>query len=143
MRLTEFVELPNRAILIRTFEWGRWTRVDARLSLFGEPLARDIEYICFDDRAIHGYTLTGGSFVWLGGDAPVVHGRDANYFDVWNESGLSPPGERCVGYFGKYVGGELLISNPQYDWQRAKPNQKPRANLRTQGQSTSTGRPPP
>lgn len=129
MRLTDFVELPNRAVLVRTFEWGRWTRVDLARSPFGERLARDIDYLCFDDRAIQGYTLTGGGFVWLGGDAPVVGGGDATFFDVWRESGLNPPGKGCLGYFGMYVGGGLLLSDPRYAWWRAKPDEKPRSNV--------------
>lgn len=130
---------PNGAVLDRVFDWKKGSRIDLLRSWDGELLVRDVDMVCFDRRAIEGTTVRSGSFVWLGGDAPLIRGGDANDDDVERASGLDPPGESCVGYFGSHLGAELLSRYPEFDWQRAKPNQKPRANLRTPKQPTPRG----
>jgi len=142
-RFDDYYLFPNGAVLDRVFDWENWSRIDLLRTWDGELLVRDVYDVCFDRKAIKGTTVRSGSFVWLGGDAPLIRGGDANYDDVERASGLDPPGESCVGYFGSHLGAELLLFSSEFDWQRAKPNQKPRANLRTPERSTSTPRPTP
>ena len=123
LRLTEFHELPNGAVLIRKFEWRRWTRIDLHYSVFGERVASDVEYLCFDDEAILGTTRSTGPFVWSGRNAPIVRGNDPDYDVARRESGLLRDGGRCLGYFGAHVGAELLLRDPNYRWWTTTPGE--------------------
>lgn len=126
----QYYLFPKGAVLVRVFDWEQWSRIDLHRSWDGELLVRDVYDVCFDRNAIKGTTVRSDSFVWLGGDAPLIRGSDAAFDDALRESGLSPPGEGCVGYFGSYLGAELLLRYPEFDWQRAKPDQKPRSGIR-------------
>lgn len=130
-RFDDYYMFPNGAVLDRVFDWEKWSRIDLLRSWDGELLVRDVDQVCFDRKAVEGISLASGYFVWLGGDAPLIGGRDAAYDDAMRESGLNGVGGRCVGYFGSDLGAELLLRYPQYDWQRAKPDQKPRSGVRT------------
>jgi hypothetical protein len=113
--------LPNGTVLVRALDWKKGTRIDLRRWTYGAPLIRDVEFLCFDDEAMHVTTYSTGSYIWLKSDAPIVRGRDPDYYDVWRASGLSPPEKGCVGYFSTYVGGDLLLDDPLYDWRYTKP----------------------
>lgn len=124
---------PEGAVLVRVFDWKKWSRIDLLRSWDGELLVRDVDDVCFDRKAIEGTTVRSGSFVWLGGDAPPTRDDDKAYQahkDVLRESGLIGDDGRCLGYFGSYLGAELLLRYPEFDWQRAKPDQKPRSGIR-------------
>ncbi len=130
IQFDDYYMFPNGAVLDRVFDWEKWSRIDLLRSWDGELLVRDVYDVCFDRKAIEGTTVRSGSFVWLGRDAPLIRETDATYVDVERESGLSPPGKGCVGYFGSDLGAELLLRYPEFDWQRAKPDQKPRSGAR-------------
>ena len=123
----QYYMFPKGAVLVRVFDWEKWSRIDLLRSWDGELLVRDVYDVCFDRKTIEGTTVRAGSFVWLGGDAPPTRGDNKVYKDVLRESGLNRDDGRCLGYFGSYLGAELLLRYPEFDWQRAKPDQKPRS----------------
>lgn len=113
--------LPNSTVLVRALDWDKGTRIDLRRWTYGEPLIRDIEFLCFDDEAMRVTTYSTGSYIWLGGNEPIVRGRDPDYSDVVRKSGLLRDDGRCVGYFATNIGGDLLLDDPFYDWRDTKP----------------------
>ncbi|MBV5266435.1 hypothetical protein [Pinisolibacter aquiterrae] len=123
----QYYMLPKGAVLVRVFDWKKWSRIDLLRSWDGELLVRDVDDVCFDRKAIEGTTVRSGSFVWLGEDAPPTRGDDRAHKDVLRESGLNGDDGRCLGYFGSYLGAELLLRYPEFDWQRAEPDEKPRS----------------
>ncbi len=113
--------LPNGTVLVRALDWKKGTRIDLRRWTYGEPLIRDIEFLCFDDEAMRVITFSSGNYIWLGGNEPIVRGRDPDYSDVVRKSGLLRDDGRCVGYFATNIGGDLLLDDPFYDWRYTKP----------------------
>lgn len=128
LRFENYYLLPNGAVLDRVFDWKKWSRIDLLRSWDGEPLVRDVEFVCFNRKAVEVISLTSGGFVWLGGSGPLIPRGDAAHDDALRESGLDGVDGRCLGYFGSYLGAELLLSLPEFDWRRATPDQKPRAS---------------
>ena len=114
--------LPNGTVLVHALDWDKGTRIDLRRWTYGDPLIRDVEFLCFDDEAILGTTHSTGPFVWLGVNAPIVRESDPDYDVVRRTSGLSGDGGGCVGYFGAHVGAEWLLDDPSHDWRGTVPS---------------------
>lgn len=113
--------LPNGTVLVHALDWDKRTRIDLRRWTYGDPLIRDVEFLCFNDEAMHVTTYSNGSYIWLGGTAPIVRGRDPDYYAVWRASGLTSPEKSCIGYFATNIGAELLLRDPSHDWRKTKP----------------------
>lgn len=107
MRFSDSVVLPNGFVLKREFDWSRYGRDDMFASDGRTLLARDVEFVCFNDRFVEVTAFErgqGGLF-----DAET-QGRvpRGSYDEMLAESGLSVWGKTCNGYLTGMTGAGLL-----------------------------------
>lgn len=109
MSLQESVTLPNGMQLSREFDWNRHGRWDLFATSGKSRLARDVEFVCFNDRYVFVYSKdrksTGLYDVETDSRLPV------GYSDAMDISGLEKPGGGCNGYFTGWVGPRLLLGD--------------------------------
>ncbi len=109
MNFQESVTLPNGMQLGREFNWNRHGRWDLVATNGRTRLARDIEFVCFNDRYVFVDTYER-AFTGLY-DAEADSSVPVDYSDAMDVSGLSKPGEGCDGYYTGWVGPGLLLDD--------------------------------
>lgn len=105
----ESVNLPNGMHLVREFDWNRYGRWDLFATDGQTRLARDIEFVCFNDRFIYVQArerVSEGLY-----DAEIDSRVTADYSEAMGISGLYKPGEGCDGYYTGWVGPGLLLDD--------------------------------
>lgn len=107
MSFQESVTLPSGMQLGREFDWDRYGRWDLFATDGRTRLARDVEFLCFNDRYVfvqsYDRAFTGLYEAESGSRVPVDYAR------AMVISGLSKPGEGCDGYYTGWVGPGLLL----------------------------------
>ena len=105
MSFRESVTLPNGMQFGREFDWNRYGRWD----LFAENgrtlLARDVEFVCFNDRYVFVQSYDRG-FTGLY-DAETDSRLPVDYSQAMAISGLGT-GNGCNGYYTSWIGPGLL-----------------------------------
>lgn len=109
MSFHESVTLPNGMQLGREFDWNRYGRWDLFAENGRARLARDLEFVCFNDRYVFVQSYDG-SFTGLY-DAVTDSRLMVDYSDAMEISGLDKPGGGCNGNFNGSVGPGLLLDN--------------------------------
>lgn len=109
MSLQEAVTLPNGMQLSREFDWNRHGRWDLFAENGRTRLARDVEFVCFNDRYVFVQSYDRG-FTGLY-DAETDSRLPVDYSDAMDISGLDKPGGGCNGYFTGWVGPGLLLDD--------------------------------
>ncbi|MFQ5635571.1 MAG: hypothetical protein ACE5G3_09625 [Gammaproteobacteria bacterium] len=123
-RFGDSVTLPNGMVVQRSFDFTR----DSRHDLLGRdgttPLARDVEFLCFNDRYVwvisHDRDQTG---LFDGDSGAKVAGLSRR--EAFAVSGLRGNGKTCNGYFTAMVGPGLLYDGntdpflPSCDWRNS------------------------
>jgi hypothetical protein len=111
-RFLDNVTLPNGMVLSREFNWtlsGRWDlfATDGRTRL-----ARDIEFVCFNDRFIYVQARERASEGLY--DAETDSRVSADYAEAMDIGELHKDGESCGGYYTGWVGPGLLLDDGRY-----------------------------
>jgi len=111
-RFQDSVTLPSGMVLEREFNWtlsGRWDlfATDGRTRL-----ARDIEFVCFNDRYVYVQARERDSEGLY--DAETNSRVQAEYSEAMDISGLDKPGEGCDGYYTGWVGPGLMLDEGRY-----------------------------
>lgn len=102
--------LPNGMILKRQFDFTRYGRDDLFATDDRGLLARDIEYVCFNDRFVEVYSLErgqGGLFDSQSGAKVPAELRDMAHAD----SGLGGNRKACNGYYLGLLDPEFLYDD--------------------------------
>ncbi len=109
MSFQQTVILPNGMQLGREFDWNRYGRWDLFTTNDRTRLAREVEFVCFNDRYVfvrsHDRAVTGLYDAETDSRVPVDY---SNPMDI---SGLDTPGGSCNGYFTGWVGPGLLLDD--------------------------------
>lgn len=109
MSFQESVTLPSGLQLSREFDWNRYGRWDLFAENGRTRLARDVEFVCFNDRYVFVQSYDRG-FTGLY-DAETDSRLLADYSDAMDISGLDKPGGGCNGYFTGWVGPGFLLDD--------------------------------
>jgi len=107
MSFQQTVILPNGMQLGREFDWNRYGRWDLFATNGRARLARDVEFVCFNDR----YVFVRSRDRAFNGlyDAETDSRVPVEYSEAMDISGLSRPRGGCDGYYTGWVGpGHLL-----------------------------------
>lgn len=106
------VTLPSRMLLSREFDWNRHGRWDLFATNGRARLARDVEFVCFNDRYVfvrsYDRAFTGLYDAETDSKVPV------EYSEAMDISGLSKPGGGCSGYYTGWVGPGLLLDDGRH-----------------------------
>ncbi|WP_212523384.1 hypothetical protein [Actibacterium sp. MT2.3-13A] len=105
----ESVTLPSGMQLGREFDWNRYGRWDLFATNGRTRLARDVEFVCFNDRYAFVKSYDRGSTGLY--DAETDSRVPLDYSEAMEVSGLSKPGEGCDGYYTGWVGPGLLLDD--------------------------------
>ena len=111
-RFQDSVTLPSGMQLGREFDWNRSGRWDLFATNGTTRLAREVEFICFNDRYIFVKSYNR-PFTGLY-DAETDSRVPLEYSDAMNISGLNKPGGGCDGYYTGWVGPSLLLDYGRY-----------------------------
>lgn len=109
MSYQESVTLPSGMQLRREFDWRHSGRWDLFARNGRTRLARDVEFVCFNDRYVFVRSYER-PFTGLY-DAETDSRVPVNYSDAMEISGLDKPGGGCNGFFTGWVGPGLLLDN--------------------------------
>ena len=106
-RYDDSVTLPNGMIIRRELDFSGTERDDMFASDGRTKLARDIEFVCFNDRYVKvlGYERTSSGLYDGATQSKVPQLR---YDEVYAESGLGGNRRACNGYFIGMLGPGLL-----------------------------------
>lgn len=124
-RFGSVVTLPNGMVVRQSFDFTH----DGRADLFGRNgttlLAKDIEFLCFNDR-----------YVWVNSydrdqsglydDESSEKLTELSHQDAFSISGLGGVGKSCNGYFTGMIGPDLLYEGsadpflPRCDWKNTE-----------------------
>jgi hypothetical protein len=117
---TASVTLPNGMIIKRQVSFPLKVRDDLFAANGWTRLARDIEFVCFNDRWVK---ADGGIYDGLTGEVVGdAHHDPARHEAALDESRLSKPGITCNGYYTGALGASLLYDVnewpvlPPCDW---------------------------
>lgn len=103
------IVLPNGMILRREFDFSRYGR-DDMFSADGETLlARNIEFICFNDRYVEVVAMHPGYGGLYDGETGRPVPGDA-FYETYSASGLSSR-HGCNGYYTGMVGPSLMYDS--------------------------------
>lgn len=105
MSFRESVNLPNGMQLGREFDWNRYGRWDLFATNGKSRLARDVEFVCFNDRYIFVRSYDRESTGLY--DAETDSRVPVDYSQAMAISGLSDR-NGCNGYYTSRVGPGLL-----------------------------------
>ena len=111
-RFQDSVTLPSGMVLRREFNWtlsGRW---DLFASDGRTRLARDIEFVCFNDRYVYVQARERGYEGLY--DAESDSRLQVEYSEAMDISGLHKDGESCGGYYTGWIGPGLLLDDGRY-----------------------------
>ena len=116
------VTLPNGMVLMRSFDWQKYDRDDLFAADRRRLLARDVEFVCFNDRYVWVYSYVRGYSGLY--DAEMGGKRvELGYPEAIGVRELDG-GDRVAcgdGYFRGMVGASLLYGertfDPPCDWQ--------------------------
>jgi len=103
------VTLPSGMQLSREFDWNRYGRWDLFATNGRTRLARDVEFVCFNDRYVFVRSYER-AFTGLY-DAETDSRLPVDYSDAMGVSGLDKPGGGCNGYFTGWAGPGLLLDD--------------------------------
>jgi hypothetical protein len=109
MSFQESVTLPSGMQLGREFDWNRYGRWDLFATNGRTRLARDVEFVCFNDRYVFVHSKNR-EYTGLY-DAEADSRVPVDYSDAMDISGLSRPGGGCDGYYTGWVGPRLLLDH--------------------------------
>ena len=109
-QFTDKVTLPNGMILKRQFDWKWGERHDMFASDGRTVLARDIEFVCFNDRYVQAIAMNEGhGGLFDGRTNEVISRKDWDtYIKVYRSTGLQNRWGGCGGYYTGMVGPGLL-----------------------------------
>lgn len=106
MRFLDAVTLPNGLVLQRAFDGSRFGRWDLYTPDREQQLARDVEFLCFNDLYVYAQAKAPGFSGLFDAD---TRGRQAlDYGAAMALSGLDKPGGGCNGYYTGWIGPGLL-----------------------------------
>ena len=115
-RYNDSVTLPNGFVLRREFDFWFNDRDDMFASDGRRVLARDVEFVCFNDRFVEvtSYERGQGGLYDAKTQSRVPRG---SYDEMLAESGLSVRGKTCNGYFTPMLGPGLLYDGMKAPFQ--------------------------
>lgn len=105
MSFQESVTLPSGMQLSREFDWNRFGRWDLFATNGRTRLARDVEFVCFNDRYVFVHAKNR-EYTGLY-DAEADSRVPVDYSRAMANSGLSV-GNGCNGYYTSWIGPGLL-----------------------------------
>jgi hypothetical protein len=122
-QFTDRVTLPNGMILKRQFDWEFGKRHDMFASDGDTVLARNIEFVCFNDRYVKAIAYPQGhGGLFDGRTNELISRRDWDtYIKIYRASGLQNRGA-CNGYYTAMIGPGLLYDGnespllPSCEW---------------------------
>lgn len=109
MSFQQSVILPNGMQLGREFDWNRYGRWDLFTTNGRTRLAREVEFVCFNDRYVFVHSKNR-EYTGLY-DAEADSSLAVDYSVAMDVSGLSRPGGGCDGYYTGWVGPSLLLDD--------------------------------
>ena len=107
---TQSVEMPNGAILAYRPDLTYEIRRDLFRPNEFRPVIRDIEQICYNDRAIWVTTFEDKGYIWASLEADPVETRSTRFNQVLARTGLETEEYSCNGYYRGFLGAGLLVS---------------------------------
>ncbi len=107
---TRSVEMPNGAVLAYRPDLTYEIRRDLFRPNEFRPVIRDIEQICYNDRAIWVTTFGNKGYIWASLEADPVETRSTRFNQVLARTGLETEEYSCNGYYRGFLGAGLLVS---------------------------------